>query len=146
MFVPADVALAQVVAKRAVWWLRPRYVKRWRYMAVTEKVQNYEEAVRRLDTLRQKHTAREVEGFLRYLRWQETGSILVAHRDVARLLQTRTGARLITPVRRAEILRPGLRKWRILLIKSTGYELHEITRDLKRRGFPAYELRKVLPR
>mgnify|MGYP000197392063 CR=1 FL=1 len=44
------------------------------------------------------------------------------------------------------ILRPRLRKWRILLVKSTGYELHRIVKELKRRGFPAYELRRVLPK
>ena len=146
MFVTADVDLGDLASGRVRWWLRSPYVRLWHRIMAMEKIRNYRDAVERSAALREKYPAERVIGLLYYLRWRETGSISVAARDVARLLRARTRVTPVIPARGvARKLRPELRKWRILLIKSTGYELHEITKDLKRRGFPAYELRKVLP-
>ena len=43
-------------------------------------------------------------------------------------------------------LRPELRKWRMVLIYSTGTELHEIVRDLQKKGIPARTYREVISR
>lgn len=144
MFVPADVDLAQVVVRKGVPWLKRPAVRKWHRIMALEKIRNYKDAVARLDTLLQKYPLRMVDGFLRYLRFRETGDVLVATRDVKRLLWRRR--RMIPARRAAEVLRPELVKWRILLVKSSGHALHRIARELRKRGFPTYELRKVLPR
>jgi len=138
MFVPADVDLADLAVARIRWWMRAPVVRLWRRIIAQERIRNYAEARMRIDTLLQKYGRKKTLGLLCYLRWRETGSVYVAERDVKRYW-----AKRVSP--RKEVLRPELRKWRILLVKSTGHELHKIAEDLKRRGFPTYELRKVLP-
>jgi len=55
-----------------------------------------------------------------------------------------------SPVRRVKPapvpLRPELKKWRMVLIYSTGTELHEIVRELQKKGIPARTYREVISR
>jgi len=109
MFVPADVDLADLAAGRRVWWLMPGAVNTWGRMMAAEKIRNYKEAVTRLENLRKKYDLGRIRGFLRYLRFQETGSVSVAEKDVSQLMRRFAVPARLAPTKRVVRVIPVFR-------------------------------------
>lgn len=58
--------------------------------------------------------------------------------------QPRPSVKRVTPT--PVPLRPELKKWRMLLVYSTGTDLHRIVKKMKEMGIPVRTYREVISR